>query len=72
LDLYDSVSGADKTSTARSEMLVNIGKAAWFSLGVACALFTVADISSQKTIDLAASMGERSLSLLLDFGELES
>jgi aminoglycoside phosphotransferase (APT) family kinase protein len=72
LDLYDSVSGADKTSTARSEMLVNIGKAAWFSFGVACALFTVADISSQKTIDLAASMGERSLSLLLDFGELES
>lgn len=50
--------------------MTNIGRAAWFSFGVACSLFTVADTSLSQTIELAASMGERSLSLLCDFGEL--
>lgn len=52
------------------KMRANIAKVAWFSFGVACSLFTIGDTSSQKTINLAASMGERSLSLLRDSGEL--
>ena len=52
------------------EMRTNIGKVAWFSLGVACSLFTVADTSLQATIELSASMAERALHLLFDAGEL--
>lgn len=70
LDVYVSEYARYGEPPNRSEMARHIGKAAWFSFGVACSLFTVADTSSQKTIDLAASMGERALSLLGDSGEL--
>ncbi|MEY2626909.1 MAG: hypothetical protein RJB08_668 [Actinomycetota bacterium] len=70
LDIYVDEFAKYGQPPTRTEMARHIGKAAWFSLGVACSLFTVGDMSSQKTIDLAASMGERSLSLLRDSGEL--
>lgn len=70
LDLYVTEHSRYGVPPERSEMLTNIGKAAWFSFGVGCSLFTIADTSRQETIDLSASMVERSLSLLVDCGEL--
>jgi len=70
LDIYVNEFAQYGQPPNRGEMARHIGKAAWFSFGVACSLFTVGDTSSQKTIDLAVSMGERSLSLLSDSGEL--
>jgi len=70
VDHYISLIPATESFVDRQEFMTNIGKAAWFSFGVACSLFTVADTSSSKTLELAASMGERSLSLLYDAGEL--
>lgn len=69
LDLYIEMASIGH-EVNKVEMMENIGRSAWFSFGVACSLFTVADGSSQQTIDLAASMGERSLSLLFDHREL--
>lgn len=54
----------------KDEMLRNIGKVGWFSFGVACSLFTIADTSREETVALCRSMAERSLSLLYDAGEL--
>lgn len=70
LDVYVKEYARYGEPPTRPEMARHIGKAAWFSFGVACSLFTVADTSSQRTIDLAASMGERALNLLGDSGEL--
>lgn len=70
IDHYLSFLPEKLGSVDRQSFVRNIGKAAWFSFGVACSLFTVADTTSEKTIELAASMGERSLSLLFDAGEL--
>jgi hypothetical protein len=70
LDIYVSEHSKHGEPPTREDMMHHIGKAAWFSFGVGCSLFTVGDSSSQQTIDLAASMGERALSLLVDCGEL--
>lgn len=70
LDLYVSEYSRYGAPPSREEMALNIGKAAWFSFGVSCSLFTIADTSRQETINLSASMAERSLSLLIDLGEL--
>jgi hypothetical protein len=71
VDHYISLIPKTAVSIDRKVFMTNVGKAAWFSFGVACSLFTVGDTSSEKTIELAASMGERSLSLLYDVGELQ-
>ena len=71
VDHYISLIPKTSVRIDRKVFMTNVGKAAWFSFGVACSLFTVGDTSSGKTIELAASMGERSLSLLYDFGELQ-
>ena len=70
VDFYIGLVGEQGERLDRDSVLSNIGKAAWFSFGVACSLFTVADTTRQDTLDLAVSMGERSLSLLHDFNEL--
>lgn len=70
VDYYIDLVAAKGEQLDRSTVMTNVGKAAWFSFGVACSLFTVADTSQQKTLDLAGSMGERSLAMLLDAGEL--
>ena len=70
LDLYVSEYSTHGKPPDRRTMETNVGKAAWFSLGVACSLFTIADTSRQETIELSTSMAERSLSLLYDLGEL--
>lgn len=54
----------------RAAFVSNVNKTAWFSFGVACSLFTIADTTQAKTIELAASMGERALATLVDAGEL--
>jgi len=50
----------------KSDLETTLGGAAWFSLAVACGLFTVADTSQPATLALAASMGERTVRLLQD------
>lgn len=49
-----------------SLLVDGIGSAAWFSLAVACSLFTVADTTQPGTLELAKSMGERAISFLRD------
>lgn len=70
LDLYVAEYARHGTPPPRNDIEANIGKAAWFSFGVSCSLFTIADTTRQETLDLCASMAERSLSLLFDLGEL--
>lgn len=70
LDLYVAESSRHGAPPNRDEMVRNIGKAAWFSFGVSCSLYTIADTSRQETIDLSTSMAERSLNLLVDLSEL--
>lgn len=70
VDRYIDLVSRTGSELDRNLVMINIGKVAWFSFGVACSLFTVGDTTSQRTIDLASSMGERSLSLLYDAREL--
>lgn len=70
LDEYISHASDSSDVFNKNEMLRKIGKVGWFSFGVACSLFTIADTSREETIALCRSMAERSLSLLYDAGEL--
>lgn len=70
IDVYITESARRGTMLDKKDFMLNIGKAAWFAFGVSCSLFTIADTSSAATVRLAASMGERSLSLLYDANEL--
>lgn len=70
VDEYISYATGSAEELNKAKILRNINKVAWFSFGVACSLFTIADITRDDTIALCRSMAERSLSLLYDAGEL--
>lgn len=66
LSAYVAKSAELGQNVNKSELTAAIGSAAWFSLAVACSLFTVADTSQPSTLALAASMGERAVKFLQD------
>ncbi len=63
---YVSTSAALGTTVDATQIVENIGSAAWFSFAVACSLFVVADTTQPSTLALAKSMGERAVNFLKD------
>lgn len=66
IERYVAASAALGTTVDATQIVENIGSAAWFSFAVACSLFTVADATQPSTLALAKSMGERAVNFLKD------
>lgn len=67
LYLFEADPGGSRIDATMFEFCVN--QMGWYSLAVACGLFTMADPSAAETLTLAKSMGSRAISSLVDSGE---